>query len=354
MKKINVILAGFAVLSLAVSCNGFLGSIGVKAPGVDVKIDRQSEVAFVRVADLDGNSHVKTATDGELYIEKEAKEPVKATTSLTSGKNTISGKLTIDGSDLPSVAKPVDGELVNAGVIVTVENPAPDPVEFDGTLVIDDKSGDIPSDKFIVPEGDVKSFGLLKEEKTDLHTQLGYEDPIILPESFSDPISDGIDEIVIKDMSVTPKKGSKAPAAAETYEFTVKAKYYSSLSYKPGAKVHIDKTFDDLGILIDVDDIFKEYDIYFDIESTVPFDIKFSASSPDGLTGTSEDVVKAGEPGKPVKSSIVLHVVDNSGKKVNAISTATLSLDLTAGQNSKFAKGQTLKIDTSKLTIVKL
>ena len=123
---------------------------------------------------------------------------------------------------------------------------------------------------------------------------------------------------------------------------------------KSSAELHFDKTFEDLDIKVDIDESFKEYDIYFNVESSVPFDIKFSASSPDGLTGTSDNVIKAGTPAKPVTSKVVLHVVDNSGKKVNAISTATLSLDLTAVEGAKFAEGQSLKIDTDKLTIVKL
>lgn len=353
MKKINVILAGFAVLSLAVSCSGFLGDLGIKAPGVDMKIDRESEVSSVKLANLDGNSHVKTATDGELFIEKQAKEPVKATTSLGSGKTSISGKLTIEGNDLPDAAKPHDGSLLNSAVIVTVDNPAPDPVDFESTVVVDGKTGGVSSG-MIVPDGDVKSFGILMGNKDEIKQDVDYDDPVLLPESLKEPLGDGIDRIDVTDLAVTPKKGSAAPAAAGSYEFNVKAKYYAQLSYAPGSKLHFDKTFEDLDIKVDIDESFKEYDIYFNVESSVPFDIKFSASSPDGLTGTSDNVIKAGTPAKPVTSKVVLHVVDNSGKKVNAISTATLSLDLTAVEGAKFAEGQSLKIDTDKLTIVKL
>ena len=351
MKKINVLLAGFAVMSL-VSCNGLLGDLGVRAPGVDLKVDRQSEVSSVRLVDLDGNSHVKTATDGELFIEKQAKEPVKSTCTLGSGQTAIPGKLTIDGSDLPDAAKPHDGSLLTSAVIITVDNPASETVDFGSTVTVDDKTESVGG--LTVPENSVKSFGLIKGDKDEVKERSHYDDPVLLSEGLGGAISDGIDEILITGLSVTPEKGTVTPSAANTYEFQVKAKYYASLSYSPGSKIHVDKTFNDLDILIDIDEVFKEYDIYFKVESTIPFDIKFSASSPDGLVGTSDDIIKAGNPGKPVSSNVVLHVIDNSGKKVDAISTATLSLDLTAVEGAKFTTGQTLKIDTDKLTIVKV
>lgn len=351
MKKINVILAGFAVLSL-VSCNGLLGDLGIRAPGVDVKIDHESEVSAIQIADLDGNSHVKTATDGQLFVAKQAKEPVKATTSLGSGKTNISGKLTIEGNDLPDAAKPHDGSLLNTAVIVTVDNPAPDPVDFDATVVADGRAGSVSG--MTVAESDVQSFGILMGEGAVIKNHVDYDDPVLLPDSLVEPMSDGIDELTVTDLAVTPKKGSVAPAAAGSYEFVVKAEYYAELSYKAGSKLHFDKTFNDLGIKVDIDEAFSEYDLYFKVESTIPFDIKFSATSPDGLVGTSDDIVKAGAPGKPAVSNIVLHIKDSSGKQVNAISTANVSLDLTAAEGAKFSKGQSLKIDTSKLTIVKL
>lgn len=354
MKKINVILAGIAVMSLAVSCNGFLGDLGIMAPGVDMKISHESEVSSQKLANLDGISYVKVASQGDLFVEKVSTEPAKATCSTTTGTVNFTGsRIAIDGADLPDATKPLEGAILSSAIIVTVENPTPEPVGFESTVVIDGKPGTVTG--MGVADNSIKDFGLCVGDANEIKERTNYEDPVLLSDELADPLSDGIDEVVLEDMAVTFKKGSKvAPAAGGSYQFNVKAKYYASLSYLPGTKLQFVKTFNDLGVQIDIDKVFKEYDIYFSVESTIPFDIKFSATSPDGLVGTSDDVIKAGAPGAPVKSAVVMHVVDNSGNKINAISTATVTLDLTAVEGAKFSQGQSLKIDTSKLTIVKL
>ena len=339
MKQFHIIPC-LALLALVFSCDD------IKAPGVDKKIDTHSEVSVEKLTGMAQSPALKMTADGKFYLEQAAENSIKAAVN-TSNTNTLKGNITIDGSGLPEVGKPVEGSSENSGIFIVVDNPAPETVSFSATAVIDDKPVTLPPTT--VKDGKTIAF----ITNTSNPDKIEYETPVLIPDTATEPLSNGIDLIDLSDITIAPTK--PAPAALMgVYEMTVSAKYYTSLSFPAGAKLHLSPTFSDLNINLDrVNYPLSEYDIHMTIESTIPFDLKVGVSSEDGISGSTDDIVKAGAVGNPVKSSIVVHVIDKSGHNVSAISSATFSIDMIAGNNAYLGKGQSLKIDTEKLTIQK-
>ena len=344
MKKYHFI-AGLAILALAVSCDD------IKAPGVDKKIDTHSEVSVEEFTSLKGHGALKTSPDGKYFIEQEAGTAIKLTVDTAQPHATASSKMTIDGAGLPEVSKPVEGAADNFGIIIEVDNTSSATLDVSASASIDGKSVSLAPGS--VKPNDKSSVAYVKT--LDNPDKIEYETPVLLPDIATEPMSNGIDVIDVSDITVMPKKGATALAAASAVEISLLAKYYTSLSFPAGTKLHLNPTFSDLKINLDrVNFPLKEYDLYMTIESTIPFDMKASVTSSDGVSGTCDDIVKAGAVGKPVKSAIVVHIKDDSGHNVSQITNATFSIDLVAGSNAYFGRGQYLKIDTEKLTIQKV
>ena len=352
MKKFSFIALS-ALVALASSCNLFED---VKAPGIDKKIDSSSEVQSLELIDLDKEysaieSHVGTSSSGSYYYVASAPSTLSANVSSTDTKVLVEGELTIESLDLPDIVKPVSGSASNAGLILEFDNTYSQPVDVTAKATVDSKSAKLTG---IQAKGSklTKTAFLLDLDDVD---NLEY-DTIVIPDVLAGPVSDGVTEhIIVSELELIPEKGVSALSAAGDYNFKIAAKYYSSLTFKKGTKLHVTKTFNDLKLKLDrLDYPLKEYDVYIEFVSTVPFDITASVTSEDGLTGTSDSVIKAGKPGSPVTSEVVLHVVDNSGKNVSEINSATLDLYFVAAEKASFAKGQTLKINAEKLTIQKV
>ena len=344
MKQFHFI-AGLAIFALATSCDD------IKAPGIDKNIDTHSEVTVEEFTDLKGLSSLKTSPDGKYYIEQESASTLKASVNPGNGQTPINGTLTIHGSDLPSAAKPVEGAADNSGIIISVDNPSSHIIDFSATATIDGKNVLLP--KTSVNPKDGKNLGYLTS--ADNSDKLDISVPVLIPETAKEPLANGIEQIDVYDVTVAPKMGATALAAASNVNLTLLAKYYTSLSFPAGTKLHITPTFSDLKIKLDrVNYPLKEYDIHMTLESTIPFDMQISVTSTDGVSGTCEDTVKAGAVGNPVKTDVTIHIVDNSGHNVSEISNATFSIDLIAGKNAYFGVGQYLKISTDKITIQKV
>lgn len=330
-----------AILVLAISCND------IKAPGIDKKIDNISEVPAEVVVGLANSPALKMSSDGRFYLEQASESSIKAALN-TATTNTLKGSLTIDGAQLPEVGKPVEGASDVSGIFIVVSGPSPEELEFTATATIDDKPVTLPPAS--VKSG--KTLAYLTTTGTN-PDKIEYETPVLIPDTATEPMSDGIDLIDISNITIAPTK--PAPAALMgVYEMAVSAKYYTSLSFPAGTKLHISPSFSDLKINLDrVNYPLSEYDIHMEVESTIPFDLKVGVTSTDGVSGSTDDIVKAGAVGKPVKSQIVVHVVDNSGHNVSQITNVYFSIDMTAAANAYLGKGQYLKIHTEKLTIQK-
>ena len=66
-----------------------------------------------------------------------------------------------------------------------------------------------------------------------------------------------------------------------------------------------------------------------------------------------KSAIKAGSLEKPVTTAVVLNVKDSSGKNVSNISSADLSIDLTAAEGATLKKGQKLGLKLNKFSVIK-
>lgn len=340
MKK-HQLFAGLAMLALAVSCVE-----GVKLPGVDVKLNSSSTVSSEKLFSLSAEN-ASTASDGTYYIESAAPAPLNATVTLGS---TIPGSLKIDNSSLPEAAFPVQGTMSNVGVALTVENSSSAPIKLAGKAVFDGKEVALNPAVASANSSSVLAFVTDPNAKVQPVPTTANLVPLADPDK---AVTKGSKSVEIKELEISD--GSKA-AAPSSVALTVSAKYCAAFVYPEGTKLHLDRSFSDLGLTFDrVQYPLNEYDVHMEVVNSIPFDIYISATSADGISGSIAQPILAGSIENPVTTSVILHVVDNSGKAVSHMDQADLSLDLVAvSGGSALKKGQKLEINLDKLTIVKL
>ncbi|MBO4341333.1 MAG: hypothetical protein J5835_07900 [Bacteroidales bacterium] len=352
MKKF-FIFSLIGLLSLAVSCEGVVNDLGIKAPGIDKSLDSHSDVPCSDLIGFTGVKTVKTATDGHYFVEELSKGEVKVALS-SSGEQKVGDKVTIDGSQMPKSTIPDEGSTSTRAVLVTLTNTSDKDVVFDANISVDNGK-EAPLAPVTVPANSSKTIAYLNDQNAET-PDVSFDKAEILPEASSDQIDKGFNTIDIKDIKLSHRdKATNSVSAAAAAEFTISAKYYRLLAFSAATKLTIKRSFNDLRINFDnIDYDIKEYKVYIDVENSIPFDIKVSGKTDKGIVITTDDVIKAGTPDNHVKSSIVLNVVDPTGEKVSEVVSAVLTLELTAAKGAKFAKGQSLKIDASKLKIVKI
>ena len=348
MKKI-FFLAGLAVLAAAVSSCDENGNF--ISPKVDVPIESSSDVQAEDLLALK-SADIKTDDKGCYFIEKSASAPLSATVDLKTTETKLPGSLEIDCSSIPEVAKPSSGKLSQSFLILEMENPADEKVSFKGSAAADSKVIDLPAVSV-----DPKSEKLVAFVSTGSSAVVP---PVTVPEEFvaipsdGDALDMGPSKITVKDLGVTSLGTKAAAPAGGSYSFKVDAMYVAPLYYSAGTKLHINRTFQDLKIVLDrINYPCAEYDIVMDVENTLPFDIMMSVSSAEGVSGSLKNAIKAGSLNNPVTTSVAFNVKDSSGKAVSNISTATLGIDLTAAEGATLQKGQKLGLNVSKVTIIK-
>ena len=352
MKKF-FILSIIATLSLAVSCQGVLGDLGINAPGIDKSLDSHSNVPCSDLVGVTGIKSVKTASDGHYFVEELSKGEVKVALSSASEQK-VSDKVTIDGKQIPKSINPTEGSTTTHGVLVTLTNTSDKDIVFNANLAVDNGK-EAPLSEVTVPANSTKTIAYLNDQNADA-PDVTFDKAEILPKSSSDDMDKGFELIDIKDITLSHRgKGTNAVSAATTAEFKISAKYYALLAFHAATKLTINRTFNDLRVNFDkIDTPIKEYKVYMEVDNSIPFDIKVSGKTDKGIVITTEDIIKAGTPSAHVITPVILNVVDPTGEKVSEIVTAVLTLELTAAKGAKFAKDQSIKIDASKLKIVKL
>jgi hypothetical protein len=346
MKKI-ILLAGLAVSALAVSsCDLFEN---IKTPTVDVALDSSSEIQSVELLKLDSPA-ITSDSQGVYFVQQSASAPISSNVNLSSTPTKLNGSLDIKGAGLPEVACDLQhGGLAQPAIVVTVENSAAEQVVVNGNCNADSKT-------FPLPEAVTNA-----KDKTQIVYTTGSSAPSItdpdvvlaLPEE-GKILEKGPKEMQISDITVSTVSTKAIAPAAGSYQIKVDAMYVAPLLYLAGTQIHLDRSFKDLNISLDrVNYPCNEYDISMEVENTLPFDIMMTVKSADGISGALKSAIKAGSLEKPVTTAVVLNVKDSSGKNVSNISTADLSIDLTAAEGAILKKGQKLGLKLNKFSVIK-
>ena len=346
MKKI-ILLAGLAVFALAVSsCDLFEN---IKTPTVDVALDSSSEIQSEELLKLDSPS-ISVDSQGAYYVKQSATSPISSTVSLSSSPTKLNGSQDIKCVGLPEVASDLQkGGLVQPALVLTVDSPADEDILIKGNFNAEGKSAPLPE-----AVADAK-------DKTQIVYTTGSSAPSItdpdvvlaLPEE-GKILEKGPKEMQISDLTVSTVSTKAIAPAAGSYQIKVDAMYVAPLLYLAGTQIHLDRSFKDLNISLDrVNYPCNEYDISMEVENTLPFDIMMSVSSADGISGALKSAIKAGSLENPVTTAVVLNVKDSSGKNVSNISTADLSIDLTAAEGATLKKGQKLGLKLNKFSVIK-
>jgi len=351
MKRI-LILAALAFLASAVTSCDDNGKINI--PPVDVQIDATSDIHAEDLLGLKSQAVGYDSQSDFYYVENPASTSLQANVSLTTAPSAIPGSLEIDNSVLPDVAHLKDGSLEQSAIVLTVDNPSDEVVTIVGKASADDVVFTLPDVTLGAKSNHDVCFVSVNSSSLIVP---GYTDPdyyVSLPEP-GKAIDKGPAKIVVSDLGVSSVSSKAIAPAGGSYEFKVDAKYIAPLAYKAGSKIHLDRTFKDLNIALDrVNYPCSEYDIYMEVENTLPFDIIFTVSSSEGISGSLKNPIKAGSTKNPVTTSVVFNIKDSSGKAVSNINSADLGIDLTAAEGATLQKGQAIGLKVSKLSIINL
>jgi len=347
MKK-SLLFAGIALLAFAVSCDLVKDSLD----GQEIKVESHSDVTTSDFIGLESND-VTTSYSGESIYQLDCKQPLEASLTLSDQKTAIPGSVKIDGTALPEPLKPQKGTADNFGIFVDIDNSAQVPaVVFEAQAKVDNKVITLPG---VTIEGGKKARIFYGDEQYVPATEKpDYIVPVV-NKDYKESIGHGFSEIVLENMTVTPVASKGIVPAATPADFKILAKFCSLFSFSKGTEITVNRSFNDLKLSLDRlnEYIFDKYDVYLTITNPVPFKILASATSESGITAAALDAVEAGTPENPKTSTVVIRVVDNSGRKVSEIESADLTLQLTAAQDrARLVDLGQFKIDVDKIVVV--
>lgn len=355
--KTGYIITGLAVLALAISCN----DLPVKSVGTQVKINQEGSIDGDAFLGIEGNKHVESTTDGKLIVRKASNGSVTPPASQ-SGSSKVDGSLNIETGDLPKVATPDNGSSQGAGIIITIKNPDSVDVQFSGDSNVNGNKSRLP--ETVAPAGQETSVLYCDNRFSDSSTADAARSDTVVevdadftlnPPANSDNGSGNNNNssgVVIDNMELS-RFAHTSVAQSAASNVTISAAYFCPLTFSKGTTFTFHETFGDLGIELPRENYpLKSYDLNITIENPYPYDITFSASSPEGISATCENVVKAATGGSPVKTDIVLHITDNSGRNISNIDEASIDVTFTApADNASFKKGGKIGVNVDRLIV---
>ena len=338
MKKLLIFAA---LAALAVSC---FDKPMFSPMEIDVKIDKKSELKPSSIFTANDGETITQAADGILFYNTKADGTASLKTSLVPNVETpVAGSLKVAGHELPTG--------LNQGILLTIGNPDNEPLLLNCTITSNGNECQI-SDLIITKDRQTVflcSDTELPAPDSDTKT--------LLPEPVRGRLSEGF---TIENITLTRFRevNSATPCSYKTmseggeYEYTIEAEYVSPMIYDEGETITIDRPLTDLNININEELgglVSKDFKVSVDITSSLPFDITGTISSPDGMEGTLDNVIKAGTVEEPVTTTAVLSVVRES-KDSDMLHSAVLHITLTAKKNATVTAEQTLKVHIDKLT----
>lgn len=354
MKKVALfsILLVFALAATA-CVNKDYDLDNTQDPQVTVPVDKTSTV---QSGDLFGTKNAKGVTSdaqGEMRYEEKAEQTISASIAPVAGQPTpVTGTLKMDTKQAPEVLgakSESDLVLADAGVIITVNNPAPDPVLVNAKLSVD---GGVKKDlpEVLIPGG--KATKILFSKSGSGEGFPPVDKVVAVPDGKNAVFSKVPKEkMEVSELTIT-KSGTKA-VDTENYTYTVDAEYCCPFTFAKGAKIHLDKSFSALGV--DVSDLegASEYELNFNVSSNIPFIINLKATSKDGLNAVLDTPLQAGKLLKPVTTAVKMHVT-SSAKLAKELNDAVLSVDLEAAEDgASLNTSQKLVVDYKSFKIIK-
>lgn len=358
MKANYVIIAALGAFALtAVSCIN--GNWGGKDTQIDnsVTVEIEQEPVVVPSDDIMafGKSQIiNSDKEGNLHLEVEAKGSASITTVLNEGEATeIPGQLEMapEEEDLPDFCSSESGAIFSdARVILSLKNPSPTPVLFNGKISAGSKVADLPA--LLVPPATEEykiALTLRKNPTLELEDKFKADEEFIVSDNVADVINhiSADDGIVIKNLTVEPATKAIAPAS-EGYEFSVGATLHVPLFFPAGTVLKYDIDF--TGELIDVSKYnvtVNDYQIEADVTNTIPFEISGTGTSTNGVYAELDTPIKAGDVNAPANTKVYIHI--KSTATVVNLEGAVLHLVLKTDKDVRLKKNQKLDIDMKSI-----
>ena len=352
MKKYFLLLSVAALAFTAVSCweDNPDEEEDFNTPGIEIAVDaKSSTTSSTDLCGLSGQKNVSTQSDGGFVADVPLKGKLQSEVALKQGELVpINGELELPAEDVPEIAMLDAGEFSNAGIVLTIKNPAPNPVDFVADLEVDSKNVTLPAVK--IPAGKTVKIAYMSDDD-DLPAD--YDEKVVLSDN---PFKGKFQKIKLTNAGVKANSTKAPEYASSKYTYNVEAKYCVPIAFKAGASTTVHIKFSDLDF--DLSQIqnreMHEYIIKLGVTSTVPFDISLRATGNNDLEALTDNAIQAGKIGAPKSTTVKLKVKNPSGEKMLRLNSADLYVTLKAVEDGAMLnKNQSLTFDIQSLTITK-
>lgn len=359
MKRILLLLACAGTLSLlAYSCtedpdnpNNEVEQEEIVIP-VEIKDVASSEVGSLAVLDIEENGTVNSDAQGDLELSIPAEGDVSVKAKLADTPVAVPGELLLKSNDdVPAVCQSESGaQFASAKIVLTLENPADEPVIYTGVIEAGGITVDMP--EILVP-ADTKAHKVILMDKPG-DTPNGIQ----LPAPIIDKVNRlGQDAIKIKDVYVSKATRTRGDdEVSGTYSFSVAAIYVAPLVFPKGTIIDFDIVLDDLGSVNPSEYVgnSKEYELKCTVINSLPFQISGTGETPTGVKAELVDKngknikIAPGDTNKPVSTDVIVHFVCTGG--LNAFESATIHLKLEALETATLNKNQKIEVSYNGIT----
>ncbi|MBO4476055.1 MAG: hypothetical protein J5737_05000 [Bacteroidales bacterium] len=319
----KIIKLSIALLFSAALLSGCQGFSDLFSNGINVKLDSKVEMTPSNgLIKMSQKEVVAFDSDGTVQVIAFSDKSLNTSADLTSGKP-------VPVADGEATIKPecdfYPNSVERPEITVSLNNPSDKTVtENNATITVDGKKLDS-----VAVEASAKSSGQTILSKDNMSGDL-------------------LASLAQKPESLKLSGGQLQTKGAEVYtlDFWLKV----PLVYKKGEVISIDRTFQELGLTnLEIGQLGKTFKVQATVTNTLPFVINSQAESGEKVKANLDTPIKAGTPGNPSTTDIVITV--NCSEPVETISDAVIHLQFTAEEGAKITQDTKLTISYKNVNI---
>ena len=344
MKKILGVLLVTAAAALMVSCVNSNYNKPATA-GTTIAVEEHSDVPTLDFLGV-SESNIETNKNGDLILSAIPDKPLTGELELG---GQLAGELVMKPGNFEKGLIPSTDNAGNAGIVVTVSNPAPHPIVFKGSVSLDGAST-VALPDVTVGAGETVDIAYVPSlTDPDIDADIFEVLPDVVVKSMKAAVPN---EVKIADVEIGAATKALGANAAK-YSFSVNSAFVIPMKFSKGSVLKFEQSFKNLGFDLTeyVKYQAKEYKVTFKMTNSMPFDIKLSATSSQGLSGTLDNVIKAGTVANPVVTPASL-TVKTANESVSTLEDAVLKVEMTAAsEDAALNKAQKLEIDMESIHI---